>query len=104
MEVSALCQLWEVAFSEGKSEKTTHTHAVWWAVHSLLMITPQRESVCVCVCDLYKKESAVQTEGVKGGGRLRNRLRECEELQQETEARNRQLRAINRAEQREREM
>lgn len=50
------------------------------------------------------KESAVQTEGVEGGGRHRNRLREWKEPEQETEAINSQLRAINRDEQKEGEM
>ena len=46
----------------------------------------------------------MQTEGVKGGGRHRNRLREWNELQQETEAINTQLKAINRDQQREGEI
>lgn len=46
----------------------------------------------------------MQTEGVKGGGRHRNRLGEWKELKQETEAINSQLRAINRDEQREGEI
>lgn len=57
VEVSALCQFWEVALGEGKSKDITHTQ-----IHSLVSFSAS------VLGDTLECRWLLQTEGVEGGG------------------------------------